>query len=118
MRPHLYELPSWQEPPGYTRGLTVERVLGELALDLGSVPAALDTEKALQSFAGTVGAPLADADIEAALIFPQYRWASRAWVAAAYADFHKWCVDTGWLEAEPTPPPAKSRKKKPEPAAV
>lgn len=111
-RPFIYELPSWREPPGYATGLTAPKVLADLARDLGAVPAALDTERALKSFAGLVGAPLVDADIEADLIFPQYRFASRAWVAAAYRDFHQWCVAHGWAEGTPAPPPARPRKKK------
>ncbi len=117
MASEIYELPSWREPPGYATGLTAPKVLADLKADLGAVPRALDTERAVKAFAGIAGVPLADADIEADLIFPQFRFASRAWVAAAYPAFRAWCEANGWLEAMPTPPPAKPRKKK-EPAAV
>lgn len=121
-QPLIYELPPWRDPPGHATGVTAPSVLGDLAKHLGAVPAALDDEFALQTFAGAVGVPLADADIEADLIFPQYRFASRAWLRAAYADFHTWCAAHGYLEGTPAPPgpekPKRGRPKKLEPATA
>lgn len=114
---HLYELPTWRDPPGYGQVVTVPAVLAYLARRLGRVPAAVDDEAGVRAFADACEVPTADLDIEPDLHFPNRRWASRAWVRAEYARFHAWCREHGWLEAAPTPPPAKPKKKK-EPAAA
>lgn len=109
-RPLLYELPPWREPAGYGHAVTVAAVLADLARLPGGVPQTLQTEQAVRAFAAACSVPLCDADVEADLPFPQFRFASRAWARAEYLKFHAWLTETGWLGAKPTPPARKRRE--------
>jgi hypothetical protein len=106
-RPHLFELPSWRDPPDYGLAVTVPNVLADLARLPGGIPAALDTDRAAGVFAAACGIPVCEADIEADLIFPQRRYCSRAWLREQYPRFYAWCLEHHWIEA---PPPAAPKR--------
>lgn len=87
-------IPDW-------RAIPVSEIIADTATalrDLSKIngltlPAELDSEKLLIAFAGCLGVPVCDADIEAYQIFPNQRFASRAWLKGVYKDiFLPHCV--------------------------
>lgn len=69
-----------------------------------TLPKTLDSERLLVTFAGQIGVPLCDADVEDCLVWPNQRYASRAWLKQVYAEvFLPHCVKEGLISpmAEP-----------------
>ncbi len=112
MSADLFALPPWHDI-GREKLLSVPGVLQSMTTILGEVPDALDDEPKLWAFANSTSVPICDADVEDGLIWPNRRFAARAWLAEEYSKFILFAMENHWLDeaiAPAKPWPFESQK--------
>jgi hypothetical protein len=121
-RPMAYPYTTWHTLMPQFRTLVAPRMLDQLEHACGTVPEALDTERAVLAFANEAGIPLVEADLEATgyLPLPDKHHASRAWVPEEYLRFRAWAVQEGWIQplVAQEVPAERPRRRRSSPAAA